>query len=52
MDNETMIIKIKTLSDETITNMISQRKHYTGSSFKNLLLDEHKKRKKHVLKSS
>ena len=39
--------KIKTLSDETITNMISQRKHYTGSSFKKLLLDEQKKRKKH-----
>ena len=47
MDNETMIIKIKTLSDETITNMISQRKNYTGSSFKKLLLDEQKKRKKH-----
>ncbi len=47
MDNNTFIKeKIKTLSDETITNMISQRKVYTGSSLKKFLLDEQKKRKK------
>ena len=47
MDNNTFIKeKIKTLSDETITNMINQRKVYTGSSLKKLLLDEQKKRKK------
>ena len=38
--------KIKTLSDETISNMLNQRKNHT-SSFKDLLLDEQKKRKKH-----
>ena len=38
--------KIKTLSDETISNMLNQRKTNT-SSFKDFLIDEQKKRKKH-----
>ena len=47
MDNNTFIKeKIKTLSDETIRNMLNQRKTNT-SSFKDLLIDEQKKRKKH-----
>ena len=37
--------KIKTLNDETISNMLNQRKNHT-SSFKDLLIDEQKKRKK------
>ena len=47
MDNNTFIKeKIKTLSDETIRNMLNQRKTNT-SSFKDLLIDEQEKRKKH-----
>ena len=47
MDNNTFIKeKIKTLSDETISNMLNQRKINT-SSFKDFLIDEQKKRKKH-----
>ena len=45
MDNN-MHEKIKTLSDETISNMLDQRKN-NNSSFKDFLLDEQKKRKKH-----
>ena len=37
--------KIKTLSDETISNMLNQRKN-NNSSFKDFLIDEQKKRKK------
>jgi len=37
--------KIKTLSDETISNMLNQRKNHT-SSFKELLIAEQEKRKK------
>ena len=47
MDNNTFIKeKIKTLSDETISNMLNQRKTNT-SSFKELLIAEKEKRKKH-----
>ena len=47
MDNNTFIKeKIKTLSDETISNMLNQRKT-NNSSFKDFLIDEQKKRKKH-----
>ena len=46
MDNNTFIKeKIKTLSDETISNMLNQRKTNT-SSFKDFLIDEQEKRKK------
>ena len=46
MDNNTFIKeKIKTLSDETISNMLNQRKTNT-SSFKELLIAEQEKRKK------
>ena len=38
--------KIKSLSDETISNMLNQRKN-NNSSFKDFLIDEQKKRKKH-----
>ena len=38
--------KIKTLSDKTISNMLNQRKT-NNSSFKDFLIDEQKKRKKH-----
>ena len=47
MDNNTFIKeKIKTLSDETISNMLNQRKT-NNSSFKDFLIDEQEKRKKH-----
>ena len=47
MDNNKFIKeKIKTLSDETISNMLNQRKTNI-SSFKDFLIDEQKKRKKH-----
>ena len=45
MDNDTLKEKIKTLSDETISNMLNQRKTNT-SSFKDFLIDEQEKRKK------
>ena len=38
--------KIKSLSDETINNMLNQRKN-NNSSFKNFLIAEQEKRKKH-----
>ena len=47
MDNNTFIKeKIKSLSDKMIDNMLNQRKT-NNSSFKDLLIDEQKKRKKH-----
>ena len=46
MDNNTFIKeKIKTLSDETISNMLNQRKNHT-SLLKDFLIDEQEKRKK------
>ena len=46
MDNNTLKEKIKTLNDETISNMLNQRKNHT-SLLKDFLIDEQKKRKKH-----
>tara|TARA_R100000322_G_scaffold64131_1_gene40231 strand:+ start:350 stop:517 length:168 start_codon:yes stop_codon:yes gene_type:complete len=45
MDNDTLKEKIKTLSDETISNMLNQRKNHT-SLLKDFLIDEKEKRKK------
>ena len=45
MDNDTLKEKIKTLSDETISNMLNQRKKHT-SLLKDFLIKAKVKRKK------